>query len=314
MFIFEISYKKLYFIGVNDMNKKIAFYLMNEKGFYILNKFIEKFGAENIKYIVSSKDIKLKKDYFKEIKQLCKKHNINFFDRTDDYIQQEKFFLGYKFAIGWRWIVKNSNNLIVFHDSLLPKYRGFAPLVNTLVNGDKIGGVTALLASSQYDRGDIISQKAIQFDYPIKISEAIENIKPLYFDLVSNIYSSILEDKILPRQKQDESKATYSLWLDDKDYFIDWHEWSAKKIKRFVDATDYPYDNAKAYLSGKIVRFMDVEVLDDVKVEHRKRHIGKVIFMDEYPIVVCKKGLLKLIDIRDDKDNNLIISFRSRFE
>ena len=176
------------------------------------------------------------------------------------------------------------------------------------------GGVTALFASSEYDKGDIIMQKSMNINYPIKINKAIENIKPLYYDLVKDIYTLIIQDKQLPRQKQDESKATYSMWLDSEDYFIDWQNWSAKKIKRFVDATSYPYDNAKAYLNGKIVKFIDVEVVDDVKVENRKRHIGKVIFIQDSPVIVCKKGLLKLVDIRDEKDNKLMINFRSRFK
>jgi len=295
------------------MNKKIAFYLMNEKGFYTLDKFTKKFGSSNIEYIVSSIDKNMKKDYFKEIKQLCKKYKITFFDRNSDYFEQEKKFTGYKFAIGWRWIIANSNNLIVFHDSLLPKYRGFAPLVNSLVSNERMVGVTALFASSEYDKGDIIMQKSMHINYPIKINKAIENIQPLYYDLLEDIYTLMLQDKQLPQQKQDESKATYSMWLDSEDYFIDWQNWSAKKIKRFIDATSYPYDNAKAYLNDKVVKFIDVEVVDDIEVENRKRHIGKVVFIQDRPIIVCKKGLLKLVDIRDENDKNLIVNFRNRF-
>ena len=122
------------------MNKKIAFYLMNEKGFYTLKKFIKKFSSKNIDYIVSSTDKNIKKDYFDEIKELCLKYKISFFDKSNDYLQNEKLFSGYKFAIGWRWIIKDDSNLIVFHDSLLPKYRGFAPLVNSLVSNENRGG------------------------------------------------------------------------------------------------------------------------------------------------------------------------------
>mgnify|MGYP000430464702 CR=1 FL=1 len=122
------------------MNKKIAFYLMNEKGFYTLKKFIKKFSSKNIDYIVSSTDKNIKKDYFDEIKELCLKYKISFFDKSNDYLQKEKLFSGYKFAIGWRWIIKDDSNLIVFHDSLLPKYRGFAPLVNSLVSNENRGG------------------------------------------------------------------------------------------------------------------------------------------------------------------------------
>ena len=292
---------------------KIAFYIMNSKGFYVLKKFIEKFGSENIEYIVSSEDKNLKKDYFKEIKELANLNKISFFNRFDNFFEIEKSFCSYKFAIGWRWIIANSSNLIVFHDSLLPKYRGFAPLVNTLINGDNKGGVTALFASDEYDKGDIIAQKSFEIKYPIKIESAIKQIEPLYFELVDEIYNQIKDNNKLQAQKQDEDSATYSLWLDNEDYFIDW-SWSADKIKRFVDAVGYPYDNAKAHLNGKIVKFVDVEIAGDVKIENRKRHIGKVIFIkDGYPIIVCKKGLLKLIDIRDEKNNKLMINFRSKF-
>jgi methionyl-tRNA formyltransferase len=122
------------------MDKKIAFYMMNEKGFYTLKKFIKRFNSNNIEYIVSSVDKNIKKDYFDEIKKLCLKYKISFFDKSNDYLQKEKLFSGYKFAIGWRWIIKDDSNLIVFHDSLLPKYRGFAPLVNSLVSNENRGG------------------------------------------------------------------------------------------------------------------------------------------------------------------------------
>ena len=177
-----------------------------------------------------------------------------------------------------------------------------------------MGGVTALFASDEYDRGDIIMQKKLEINYPIKINELINNIKQLYYELVKDIYKMILNNQNLPKIKQNENESTYSPWLDKKDYFIDWN-WSAEKIKRFVDAVGYPYDNAKAYLNGKIVKFIEVEIVDDVKIENRKRHIGKVIFIkDGCPVIICKRGLLKLIDIRDEKDNRLMINFRSRFE
>ena len=104
------------------------------------------------------------------------------------------------------------------------------------------------------------------------------------------------------------------MWLDKEDYFIDWKNWSAKKIKRFVDAVGYPFDNAKSYLNNNIIQLIDVEIVKNVKINHRLRHIGKVIFkIDGIPIIVCKKGLLKLVDIRNNENENIQINFRSRF-
>lgn len=119
---------------------KIAFYIMNSKGFYVLQNFINKFGSKSIEYVVSSEDKNIQKDFFDEIKEIAQKEKIKFFNRFEDITPIEKEFSGYKFAIGWRWLIKDEKNLIVFHDSLLPKYRGFAPLVNCLINNEKWGG------------------------------------------------------------------------------------------------------------------------------------------------------------------------------
>ena len=294
--------------------KKIAFYLMNKKGFCVLKQFIKTFDSKNINYVVCSRDNNVKKDYYQEIQNLCIKYDILFFDRNTDYIKKEKYFKGYKFTIGWRWIIKHEKKLIICHDSLLPNYRGFAPLVNSLISNEKSFGVTALFANSEYDKGNIIMQKAIQTKYPITINKIINKIIPLYSELIKEIYKFILKDKALVSKKQNENNATYSMWLDEKDYFIDWNNWNAKKIKRFVDSVGYPFDNAKVYLDENIIKFVKVKVLDDVTIKQRSRHIGKVIMIkDSYPVVICKKGLLSLLNIKTDKDDIPKISLRSRF-
>jgi len=294
--------------------KKVAFYIMISKGYFVLRNFVDKFGSECIEYVVSSEDKSLQKDFYIEIKQLCQREKIRFYNRSEDISNLEREFSGYKFAIAWRWLIKNEKNLIILHDSLLPKYRGFAPLINSLINNEKEFGVTAFFATGEYDKGDIIAQKKIEIDYPIKINELIQKIEPLYFECVSEIYTKIKKGKKLNVITQDESKATYSVWLDDEDYFVDW-SWSAEKIKRFIDAVGFPYDNAKAYVNNELVKIIDAEIVDDVVIENRERHIGKVIFFKEgSPIVICGSGLLKLKDIRDKDGNKVNIKFRSRFK
>lgn len=91
--------------------------------------------------------------------------------------------------------------------------------------------------------------------------------------------------------------------------------WSAEKIKRFVDAVGYPYDGAKARLNDEVIIFKEVGVLDDVEVEHRERHIGKVIFIEQgVPVIVCQQGLLALKEITDESGKTEQINFRSRFK
>jgi methionyl-tRNA formyltransferase len=120
--------------------RKVAFYAMTSKGLFVLRHFVDKFGADAIGYIVSARDSSIHYDAFDEIQTLAKQSGIRFYQRTHLDVGVEQQFDGLKFAIGWRWIIHSVTNLIVFHDSLLPKYRGFSPLVNSLINKENRGG------------------------------------------------------------------------------------------------------------------------------------------------------------------------------
>jgi methionyl-tRNA formyltransferase len=294
---------------------KIGFYILGKKGYVALDAFREAFGVSSIAFVVGASDSGVENDWYSEIADLCFTYGVEFRTRGEqsDKLQPVSDF---NFAIGWKWIIADSSRLVVFHDSLLPKYRGFAPLVNMLVNGANEIGVTALVASDEYDKGEIIYQSRKNISYPIKILEAIDEIIPIYTELVIRIAKDIFSTGKLNSIPQDEDLASYSLWRDERDYFIDWTS-DAEEIRRFVDAVGTPYRGAAAFLNGQIVRIVDVEPVKDVYVENRKACLGKTIFIQNHcPVVVCGAGLLKLADIRSEDGKTLIgrIQFRSRFE
>lgn len=289
---------------------KIALYLMNQKGFAVLQKLLPQ--KENIAYVSSSPDTGVQNDFYNEIQELCSQSQIPFYPRNSEIPASAD----YKIAVGWRWLIKDSDNLIVLHDSLLPKYRGFAPLVNCLIQGEPKIGVTALFASEEYDAGDIIASDSLSVNYPIKIQEAIEKISSCYENLIEQIFSVAAQGKKLPFHPQNEDEATYSLWRDNNDYQIDWN-WDSAKIKRFIDAVGYPYLGAQTTANGKEVIIAEAETFPDITVEDRNTHIGKIIFYKQQkPVVICGKGLLKL-NLIIEKDNTqntpAPISFRTRF-
>jgi methionyl-tRNA formyltransferase len=73
-------------------------------------------------------------------------------------------------AVSWRWLIDHpAEQLIVFHDSLLPRYRGFEPLVTSLVNGETRIGVAALFGASEFDTGDVIVQSATASRIPSRL-------------------------------------------------------------------------------------------------------------------------------------------------
>ncbi len=298
----------------SDKKITVEFYVVGKKGHTILIEFVKKFGVESIAFVMAAKDKGVQDDYFDEIQSFCCVQCIEFKVRNKNLPSTGKTTGDYKFSIGWRWLINEPINLIVFHDSPLPKWRGFAPLVNMLISGENTIGVTALIANMKYDEGNILAQELIEIEYPIKICEAIDKLIPLYINLTIYVYRLILSGTLVGRV-QNERLATYSLWRDDEDYFINWHD-DAKDIARFCDSVGYPYEGAKTYINGEVYRVLSVEVYLDVVVEHRIKHIGKTIFMqDGCPVVICGNGLLKILKLENGSAHNakIVLPFRSRF-
>lgn len=291
---------------------KITLFLMTQKGYDVLKSLINNGYIDIIDKVVSSKDSNVENDYYSDIKLLSNKHKIPFFDRKDSYSVTSS----YCFAISWRWLIEQSENtvLIVFHDSLLPKYRGFAPLVNMLINKEPRIGVSAIFADREFDTGDIIAQKSIGISYPIKIHKAIDVLTPLYAELMCEICSKLKKGEKPQAIKQDESKATYSLWRDEEDYRINW-SMDSESIKRHIDSVGYPYKMASVIIDGELFRIGDAEVVPDVFIENRS--VGKVLFMKNgCPVIVCGEGLLKITEMTDEKGNSVLPlkKFRLRFQ
>lgn len=276
---------------------------MTQKGLEVLTGVIEKFGSEVVRQVVTAPDKAVNEDYYNGIKAVCSQHKISCADRQTPILSD-----GYAFAIGWRWLIKEQDKLIILHDSLLPKYRGFAPLVNALINGERKIGVTALFASGEYDKGQIIVQRKIEIEYPIKISAAIEAVSLLYREIANEIIERIVHKEIIVGETQDESAATYSLWRDEKDYQIDWNK-DSEYIKRFVDSVGFPYNGALTGIENKWYRVLNVELAEDVSIV--RRDVGKVIFLqDGEPTVVCGNGLLRITEMIDDESKQSSLPFK----
>lgn len=291
---------------------KVDFYVLGQKGYTALLHFCEKNGCRDIGAVIAARDAAIENDYFNEIENFCSAAKIAFYERS--MIKESVHESTYAFAIGWRWIINTSLTLVVFHDSLLPKYRGFAPLVNMLINQEEKIGVTALIASDEYDKGDIVAQSSIAIEYPIKIQKAIDLMSVVYGELVNSVYRLIKRDGSLRGQRQDEASATYSLWRNEDDYFINW-EWDSGKIERFCNALGYPYKGARTLVGNEVLIINEVMTINDVAIESRHDHIGKIIFLDgDNPVVVCGSGLIKLTSYSFQITEEKKLPFRTRFK
>ncbi|ANN66775.1 methionyl-tRNA formyltransferase [Bordetella bronchialis] len=283
---------------------------MTEKGLEFTKQAVSKF-RDIISQVVIGQDASVINDYSAEIVAVCEEAGVRHSFRQDfPGVESE-----YVIAISWRWMINHpAEKLIVFHDSLLPRYRGFAPLVSALINGDTTIGVSALFGASEYDRGDILHQSALEVAYPITIAEAITSLTQCYLSLGLKVLEALASGEPLHASRQDETQATYSLWRDDDDYRIDW-SLPASKIRRFVDAVGYPYKGALCYVDTCAARVIEAEEVPDVHIENRVA--GKVIFIDDgRPVVVCGQGLLRILRcVADDSGTSVLPlpKFRVRF-
>ncbi len=274
------------------MRKTVSFYAMTQKGYEVIN-FAVKSYREVIDHVVIGRDAALADDWSEAIHLVCEENGIPCTYREDSFEPVSDYVI----TVSWRWLIHiPSERLIVLHDSLLPRYRGFAPLVNALINGEGEIGVSAIFGAEQYDRGSLILQKGCPLQYPVSIQQAIELNNKNYLDVIDEVLAIIHRGETLPSVPQDEAAATYSIWRNEEDYQIDW-SLPANLIRRFIDAVGYPYAGASTS-DGEQTLIIDsaVEVAD---VVCELRDVGKVIFVEDgCPIVICGSGLLKIVSAR----------------
>lgn len=273
---------------------KIALFASGEKALSSIVSLQEDQLAY-IKLVVIGRDAKVQRDFSSDIEVLCKEKDLS--SSFDETIPDDVSVL---IAIGWRKLIQKKLNqkLIVLHDSILPRYRGFNPLVTALINGDTEIGVTALVGEESYDTGPIIGVETIKISYPIRIAEAIKGISNCYQLLFQKVLEAVLGDT-LQSTPQDDVAATYSLWRDAEDYFINWN-WSSEKILRCIHAVGPPYDGAKIQCKDEVYTLKEATLIPDVTIENRD--VGKIIFKnDGKPVIVCGTGLLRLDDVFNNK-------------
>ena len=296
------------------MKKKVTLFLMGKKGLESLKSIIEYWGAGIIDRVYTATDIETVKDYCIEIVGECNKNKISVVSRMTDLEIKTDLVI----AISWRWLIKTKKKLIVLHDSLFPRYKGWSPLVTSLINGENEIGVTAFIANGKADDGEVIMKQSAYITYPIKIMEAIHRTIPLYCQLCNNIIDIYREGKEFDttEAKGIQLPDSFSMWRDEDDYNIDWGD-SAYNIMNFINAVGFPYKGAVSYIKGMRVRIFDSELYPDVMIHNREKHTGKVFLINNSKyVIVTVDGLLKLNNVVQEmgnielKTNKLRVRFR----
>lgn len=154
------------------------------------------------------------------------------------------------------------------HPSLLPKYRGSAPIQWAILNGDKISGVTTMYLDEEMDAGDIILQEEVEIGKDETSGELWDRLSKIGAKLLVETLKEI-ENGNAPRIKQGNN-FTLAPMLEKSQAKINWEEKNAKEIKNLVRGLN-PIMGAYSTLNGKKIKFWKV---DTISVED---------FINKYP-------------------------------
>lgn len=168
---------------------------------------------------------------------------------------------------GWYYMVgKDLRNVapkgaIGLHGSLLPKYRGGAPLVWSMINGEEEGGISLFYLEDGVDAGDIIGQERFLIEDDDTIADSLVKLEEAGERLLER-YLPLLAKGEAPRIPQNHSEATEFPQRSPADGEVDWSK-SASEIRNFIRAQTRPYPGAFTHIAGKKVILWDVDVLEE---------------------------------------------------
>jgi len=189
------------------------------------------------------------------------------------------------------------------HASLLPKYRGAAPINWAIINGETETGVTMIRLNSKLDSGDIIAQESIAIEpedtagtLRKKLAELSAGCLLQTLDLIETGQAAFVP--------QDSSAATYAPKLDKDTAHIDWSEPAARINNRIRGLLPKP--GAHTFLSGKMVKILSAEA---TPVAPEAVQPGQILDISAAGILVATgQGTLLIVEVRPESSRDMTAS------
>lgn len=147
---------------------------------------------------------------------------------------------------------------INLHASLLPKYRGAAPVNWAIINGEVETGLTVIAMTEEIDAGDILGQRATPIDPNETAGELQERLAKLGARLVTEVVREIALDEVA-RRRQNENQVTFAPRLKKSDGQIDWNRPALQVHNRIRGVTPWP--GAFTYLAGQSEKKPDLRLV-----------------------------------------------------
>ena len=178
------------------------------------------------------------------------------------------------------------------HASLLPRWRGAAPIHRALLAGDAETGVTIMEVVPALDAGAMLSKGVVPILETDTTQTLHDSLSKIGADLMVQAMADLAKNGYLPSTPQDESLVTYAHKLDKSESAIDWHK-SAAEISRQVRAFN-PFPVATAQFRGETCRIWFAVALNEKT--HAKN--GEIIALGANIHAACGQGVLEIQELQ----------------
>ena len=240
----------------------IAVLCATRRGHRFLEKLIQLLPVSELT-VFSFREEPWEPRFFEDIKRLAESRNHRFLEAKKIHAMEhariwEQTAFDLMFAVSWRYLVPESilkrtaRGAFVFHDSLLPEYRGFSPTVWAIANGEDHTGVTLFEMDAGMDTGALITQERVNIGERETIADVMERVTETYLSLLENNLAVLLAGTA-SRAPQDESRATYCCKRVPKDNRINWSR-STRQVHNLIRAVTSPYPGAYTMFNGQPMR------------------------------------------------------------
>lgn len=197
------------------------------------------------------------------------------------------------------------------HGSLLPKYRGAAPIQWAVLNGDKTTGITTMYMNEGMDTGDMILKEEVEIGPEETTGDLWQKLSKIGGEILVKTLKLIEEGKA-PREKQTE-EATLAPMLNKEMALIDWENSDANKIHNLIRGLN-PIMGAYSYIDGKKIKFWKSKVLtkeeffsyktefEEYEAKFNNLVPGTILIADDKDGLYIKAngGVLKIVEIQGE--------------
>jgi methionyl-tRNA formyltransferase len=181
------------------------------------------------------------------------------------------------------------------HPSLLPKYRGAAPIRRALMDGEKVTGVSIIYLSEELDAGDILAQREVVIEDKDCHTSLEEKLSKIGTRLLLEVLAKLEKGELKPKP-QDDQQATTAPKIEKEEMEIDWSK-SSLEVRNLVRSLAL-YPGAFTFVQGKRLKVLEVE---EVNLDVKGRP-GEVVLAHpkEGFVVACGQGSLKLVTVKPE--------------